>query len=101
VTSTLVCRRTLSLGAGTVYAWESAEGATGGVLVDREGAVARPCTPEGVLVGDMLLRRSAGDVEQPDPDQEARRAFLLAASVIFQEWQRQGRPPETVTRTYW
>ncbi|MFD9392867.1 hypothetical protein ACFWBB_19775 [Streptomyces sp. NPDC060000] len=69
--------------------------------MDAEEAVARPCTVRGIVVGDMLLRASVGNVEQPDSDPEIRRSFLIAASVIFQEWQRQGRLPEEITRTYW
>ncbi|MFH8290292.1 hypothetical protein [Streptomyces sp. NPDC018059] len=49
----------------------------------------------------MLLDKSAGNVENPDPDPGIRRAFLMAASVIFQERERQGHLPDTITRTYW
>ncbi|MBQ0828399.1 hypothetical protein [Streptomyces tagetis] len=49
----------------------------------------------------MVMRRSVGCVERADPRPEVRRAFLLVASVIFHEWQRLGRLPESVTRTYW
>ncbi|WP_371214447.1 hypothetical protein [Streptomyces sp. AD55] len=95
------CRRVVWGEGGVVYAWEDGDGGSGHVLVDPEGEVVRPCTARGSAVGAMALRRRAGCVEQPDPRPEARRAFLLVASVIFQEWRRRGRPPETVTRTYW
>ncbi|WP_162492344.1 hypothetical protein [Streptomyces sp. CFMR 7] len=49
----------------------------------------------------MLLDKNVGNVENPDPDPELRRAFLIAASVIFQEGKRQGRLPGKITRTYW
>jgi hypothetical protein len=101
VASTLTCRKTLSTETGCVYAWETGDGVAGNLLVETEGAVARPCTPQGVVVGGMLLRQTVGSVEQPDANPDARRCFLSAASVIFQEWQRQGRLPEKVTRTYW
>ncbi|MCZ9346629.1 hypothetical protein NGM37_53885, partial [Streptomyces sp. TRM76130] len=84
-----------------VYVWKTGEGAVGHVLIDTEEAVARPCTPQGIVVGDMLLREGVGNIEQPDSDPEVRRCFLIAASVIFQEWRRQGLLPEEITRTYW
>lgn len=101
VTASLTCRRTASLEAGSVYAWETAEGATGNILIDPEGSVARPCTPQGTAIGDMLLDKGIGNVENPDPDPKLRRAFLIVVSAVFQEWERQGQPPEEVTRTYW
>jgi hypothetical protein len=101
VTASLWCRKTLSLDAGSVYAWETAEGATGHILIDPQGSVARPCTMEGIALGDMLLDKSVGNVENPDPDPRVRRAFLIAASAIFQGGERQGRPPDKITRTYW
>jgi hypothetical protein len=101
VTASLTCRRVLFAEAGSVYAWETAEGATGHLVIDREESVARPCTPEGIPRGDMLLDKSVGNVENPDPDPGSRRAFLVAASAIFQEAERQGRLPDKVTRAYW
>ncbi|MEV5601333.1 hypothetical protein AB0L33_07825 [Streptomyces sp. NPDC052299] len=101
MTASLTCRKTHSLEAGYVYAWETAEGVTGHVLIDRDESVAHPCTPEGITLGDMLLDKRIGNVENPDPDPKLRRAFLIAASVIFQEGERQGRLPDDVTRTYW
>lgn len=99
--STLICTKISSGDAGTVYTWETGEGATGHVLIDAEEAVARPCTPQGSVLGEMALRRSEGNVERPDSDPEARRSFLIAASVIFHEWRRRSRLPEKITRTYW
>ncbi|MFE3604857.1 hypothetical protein [Streptomyces goshikiensis] len=101
MTASLTCRKVLSLGAGSVYAWETAEGVTGNIMIDPEGSLARPCTPEGIAIGDMLLDKNVGNVENPDPDPKIRRAFLIAASAIFQEGERQGRLPDEVTRTYW
>ncbi|BAU81373.1 hypothetical protein SLA_0418 [Streptomyces laurentii] len=101
VTASLTCRKTLSSEAGSVYAWETAEGASGSILIDVGESVARPCTPEGTLLGAMLLDRNVGNVENPDPDPVIRRAFLITASVIFQERERQGRLPDEITRTYW
>ncbi|WP_159054485.1 hypothetical protein [Streptomyces dysideae] len=101
MTASLTCRKILSIEAGSVYAWETAEGATGNILIDPEESVAHPCTPEGITLGDMLLDKNVGNVENPDPDPELRRAFLIAASVIFQERERQGRLPDKITRTYW
>lgn len=101
VTASLMCRKIADLEAGSVYAWETAEGISGYVLADAEGSVARPCTPEGVTLGDMLLDKSVGNIENPDPNPKMRRAFLIAASVIFQERERQGRLPDEITRTYW
>ncbi|MFI1566324.1 hypothetical protein ACH4ZX_25260 [Streptomyces sp. NPDC020490] len=49
----------------------------------------------------MLLDKNVGNVENPDPDPELRRAFLIAASLIFQETARQGRLPDKSTHTYW
>ncbi|MFD7709311.1 hypothetical protein ACFV6E_08225 [Streptomyces sp. NPDC059785] len=101
MTASLTCRRTACLEAGSVYAWETADGVTGNILVDSVHSTARPCTPEGSTLGAMFLDRNTGTIENPDPDPELRRAFLLAASVIFQEAGRQGRLPDKVTRTYW
>ncbi|TRV77702.1 hypothetical protein FKN01_14490 [Streptomyces sp. 130] len=101
MTASLTCRKTHSLEAGHAYAWETAEGVTGHILIDRDISVARPCTPEGTTLGDMLLDKRIGNVENPDPDPKVRRAFLIAASVIFQEAERQGRLPDDITRTYW
>ncbi|MFM9609206.1 hypothetical protein [Streptomyces niveiscabiei] len=52
-----------------------------------------------MAIGNMFLDKNVGNVENPDP--ELRRAFLVAASAIFQESDRQGRLPDRVTRTYW
>ncbi|WP_145501151.1 hypothetical protein [Streptomyces sp. CFMR 7] len=101
MTASLTCRKIASLEAGSVYAWETAEGVTGNILIDPEESVAHPCTPGGVIIGNMLLDKNVGNVENPDPDPELRRAFLIAASVIFQEGKRQGRLPDKITRTYW
>ncbi|MEU6525045.1 hypothetical protein ABZ892_20055 [Streptomyces sp. NPDC046924] len=101
MTASLTCRKTLSLEVGSVYAWETAEGITGNILIDPEESVARPCTPEGTTLGNMLLDKNVGQVENPDPDPKLRRAFLIVASAIFQEGKRQGRLPDKVTRTYW
>ncbi|MFG3552312.1 hypothetical protein [Streptomyces sp. NPDC047725] len=101
MTASLACKRIHSLGAGSVYAWETAEGVTGNILIDPEGSVARPCTLEGITLGDMLLDKNIGNVENPDPDPKLRRAFLIAASAIFQEGERQGRLPDKITRAYW
>ncbi|MFF7145389.1 hypothetical protein ACFZB5_29950 [Streptomyces nodosus] len=101
MTAALTCRKTHSLETGSVYAWETAEGATGNVLIDLAEAVARPCTPEGAVLGEMFLEKIVGNTQNPDPDPEIRRAFLIAASVIFQEGERQGRLPDTITRTHW
>jgi hypothetical protein len=101
VTASLTCRKIHSLESGSVYAWETAEGVTGNILIDPEGSVARPCTPEGIPVGDMLLDKNIGNVEKPDPDPKLRRAFLIVASAIFQEGERQGKLPDAITRTYW
>ncbi|WP_371749775.1 hypothetical protein OG302_40645 [Streptomyces sp. NBC_01283] len=51
----------------------------------------------------MLLDKNVATVENPDPDPKVRHAFLLAASVIFQEAKRQGQGqlPDKITRTYW
>ncbi|WP_030560206.1 hypothetical protein [Streptomyces aureocirculatus] len=102
MTASLTCKKVACLEAGAaVYTWETAEGATGNVLIDPEASVARPCTAEGHPLGAMLLDKSVGNVENPDPDPGIRRAFLMAASVIFQERERQGHLPDTITRTYW
>jgi hypothetical protein len=101
VTASLTCRKVLTVEAGSVYAWETAEGTSGHLLIDAEEAVARPCTQEGTPLGGMRLDRRIGNVENPDPDPALRRAFLIAASVIFQERERQGLLPDAVTRTYW
>jgi hypothetical protein len=101
VTASLTCRKIHSLEAGSVYAWEPAEGVTGNILIDPEGSVARPCTLEGMTFGDMLLDKNVGNLENPAPDPKLRRAFLIAASAIFQEGERQGRLPDKITRTYW
>ncbi|MDQ0578976.1 hypothetical protein [Streptomyces rishiriensis] len=101
MTASLTCRMIHSLEAGSVYAWENAEGGTGNILIEPEGSVARLCTPEGIILGDMLLDKNVGNVENPDPDPKVRRSFLMAASVIFQEGERQGRLPDKITRTYW
>ncbi|EST36178.1 hypothetical protein N566_16620 [Streptomycetaceae bacterium MP113-05] len=69
--------------------------------MESDGSVARPCTPEGTPLGATFLDRRRGRVENPDPDPGLRRAFLIVASVLFQEWERQGRLPDTVTRTFW
>ncbi|MFJ4807865.1 hypothetical protein [Streptomyces longwoodensis] len=86
---------------GSVYSWETAEGVAGNILIDPEGSVARPCTPEGIPLGDMLLDKNFGNAENPDPDPSFRRAFLIAASVILQEGERQGHLPDVITRAYW
>ncbi|MEU6343738.1 hypothetical protein ABZ883_22675 [Streptomyces sp. NPDC046977] len=99
--STLVCTMLLSRGAEAVYAWEDGDGAVGYVLIDAEEEIARPCTRQGRALGDTVLRKHVGNVEEPDPDPVKRRSFLVAASVIFQEWQRQGRLPQRISRTYW
>ncbi|MEU1295176.1 hypothetical protein ABZ439_22400 [Streptomyces sp. NPDC005840] len=96
----LTCAKTAFLEVGSVYAWET-EGETGNILIDPEGSVARPCTLEGIAFGDMFLDKNVGNVENPDPDPKLRRAFLIAASVIFQEGERQGQLPDKITRTYW
>ncbi|MEV5986456.1 hypothetical protein AB0L85_15795 [Streptomyces sp. NPDC052051] len=101
MTASLTCRKTLSLEAGSVYAWETAEGTTGNILIDPAESVARPCSAEGMPLGGMVLVKSVGNVENPHPDPEIRRAFLTAASVIFQEGERQGQLPDKITRTYW
>jgi hypothetical protein len=101
VTSALTCTKTRPLEAGFFYAWETAEGVAGHLLIDAEGSVARPRTPKGTCLGSMRLRKSVGDVEGPDPDPELCRAFLVAASVICQEKVRQGRLPDKITRTFW
>ncbi|MGV9273353.1 hypothetical protein [Streptomyces griseosporeus] len=99
--ASLTCRKVLSEDAGSVYAWETAEGASGHLLIDAEEAVARPCTPEGRPLGGMFLDRRIGNLRNPDSDPARRRAFLIAASVIFQERERRGLLPDTVTRMYW
>ncbi len=101
VTASLTCRKTISLEVGSVYAWETAEGVTGNILIDPEGSVARPCTLEGITLGEMLLDKNVGNVENPGLDPKLVRAFLIAASAIFQEGERQGRLPDKITRTYW
>lgn len=101
VTASLKCRKTLSLATGYVYAWKAEGGGAGYVLIDPEGAVARPCTPEGVIIGHMFLDKNIGNVENPDPTPGTRRAFLTVASAIFQEGTRQGRLPDSIMRTYW
>lgn len=101
VTASLVGRKILSLEAGSVYTWETAEGATGNILIDSEESVARLCTSEGLPLGDMLLDKNVGNVENPHPDPQLRIAFLVVAAAIFQEAQRQGRLPDKITRTYW
>ncbi|WDM16051.1 hypothetical protein J3S85_33970 [Streptomyces lavenduligriseus] len=101
MTASLTCRKTLSLEAGSVYAWETAEGATGHILIDLDRSVVRPCTVEGIILGNMLLDKNIGNLENPDPDPTLRRSFLIAASVIFREGERQGRLPDKITRTYW
>ncbi|GAA4824999.1 hypothetical protein GCM10023220_68540 [Streptomyces ziwulingensis] len=101
VTASLTCRKTASLEAGSVYAWETAEGVTGNILIDPEGSVARPCTLEGIILGDMLLDKKVGNVENSDPEPKLSRAFLIVASAIFQEGERQGQLPDKITRTYW
>ncbi|MEU9711086.1 hypothetical protein AB0E21_21140 [Streptomyces sp. NPDC047967] len=99
--ASLMCRRIRSLEAGFVYAWETAEGATGNILINSEGSVARPCTPGGTALGDTLLDKNIGNVENPHPDPKLRRDFLIVASAIFQEAERQGRLPDQITRAYW
>lgn len=101
VTASVACRKILSFEAGSVYAWETIEGATGNVLIDPEASVARACTPEGTSLGGMILDKNVGNVENPDPDPAFRRAFLTVASAILREAERQGRLPDKVTRTYW
>ncbi|MFE4545814.1 hypothetical protein [Streptomyces sp. NPDC056785] len=101
MTASWVCRKIADLETGSVHAWETAEGLTGNILVDPAESVARPCTPEGIPLGEMRLDKSAGTVENPDPDQELRHVFLIIASLILLETERQGRPPDRITRTYW
>ncbi|GHD22098.1 hypothetical protein [Streptomyces galbus] len=101
MTASLTCRKTHLLEAGSVYAWETADGITGNIVITADGSVARPCTPQGIPLGDMLLDKNIGDVEHPDPDPKVRRAFLITASAIFQERERQGHLPDVITRTYW
>lgn len=101
VTASLTCRKTTSFEAGSVYAWETAEGATGNVLIDPAGSIARPCTPEGTPLGHMTLDKNSGNTDDPDPDPQLRRTFLITASAIFQEAERQGHLPDELTRTYW
>ncbi|MGQ4375879.1 hypothetical protein ACN6K9_005685 [Streptomyces sp. SAS_267] len=101
MTASLACRKILAVGAGSVYAWETIEGATGNILVDPDASVARACTPEGTLLGTMVLDKNVGNVENPDPDPGLRRAFLAVAAAILREAERQGRLPDKVTRTYW
>ncbi|KUL62401.1 hypothetical protein ADL30_05835 [Streptomyces sp. NRRL S-1521] len=91
-----------SLDTGAVvYAWTTVEGITGNILIDPEGAIARPCTAAGDPLGDTLLDKRVGNVQNPDPDPGVRTAFLKIAAVLFMEKERQGRLPDAVTRTYW
>ncbi len=76
MTPSLTCTRTASLEAGSVHSWETAEGVTGSILIDPEGPVARPCTPQGRVFGDTVLDRDRGNTENP------------------------GRLPDGITRTY-
>ncbi|MFE2296873.1 hypothetical protein ACFXAW_01600 [Streptomyces sp. NPDC059445] len=101
MTASLACRKTRSLEAGTVYAWESIEGATGHLLIDPGETLARPCTPEGIPLGETRLDKNVGTVENPDPNPELRRAFLTAAAAVLRETERQGHLPDRVTRTFW
>ncbi|MFJ1646654.1 hypothetical protein [Streptomyces sp. NPDC088258] len=99
--ASLTCTKTRSLETGSVYAWETAEGDAGNILIGLMEPVARPCTPEGTTLGEMLLYGNVGNVEKSDPDLKVRRAFLIAASVILQERERQGCLPDKILRTYW
>ncbi|MFE1289793.1 hypothetical protein [Streptomyces sp. NPDC058751] len=101
MTASLICRKTLSLEAGTVYAWETVEGFTGSILLAPERSVARACTPEGTPLGGTLLDKNTGNVENPDPDPALRRAFLTVASAILREAERQDPLPDRIARTYW
>ncbi|MFD8915684.1 hypothetical protein [Streptomyces sp. NPDC059575] len=82
-----------------VYDWEIDDSVTGHVLLRTDTEEVRPCTPDAVPIGDMLVRRGSGNVENPDP--ATRVDFVVVAAALFQEWKRAGRPPEIVTRTYW
>ncbi|MDQ0790397.1 hypothetical protein [Streptomyces sp. B3I8] len=103
MTASLMCRKILSLEAGSVYAWETGEGDAGNILTDPEGSVARPCTPEGTITGRMVLEKNVGNVEnvEPDSDPRIRDTFLVVAAAILREAERQGRLPDKVTRVYW
>lgn len=101
VAASLTCRKIHVGGMGTVYAWETADGDTGNILITPDGSAARPCTPEGTSLGDTVLRKDTGNVEHAALNPKLRRTFLLTASLIFQEQERQGHPPDRITRTYW
>ncbi|MFD5637856.1 hypothetical protein ACFWJM_27430 [Streptomyces sp. NPDC127077] len=101
MTASLACRKIRSLEAGTVYAWVTVEGATGHLLIDPEESVAHACTSDGVPLGEMRLDKHVGNVENPDPNPELRRAFLIAAAAILRETEHQGHLPDKVMRTFW
>ncbi|MEV0126615.1 hypothetical protein AB0I16_34580 [Streptomyces sp. NPDC050703] len=102
MTASFSCKIIASLDTGAgVYAWTTVEGITGNILIDPEGVIARPCTAAGDPLGDTLLDKRVGNVQNPDPDPGVRTAFLKIAAVLFMEKERQGRLPDAVTRTYW
>jgi hypothetical protein len=101
VTASFMSKKTLSFAAGSVYAWSTVEGDTGNILINAEESVARPCSPEGEVIGRMRLDRKLGSMEHPDADPRVRNTFMVVAMAILRETERQGRLPDTITRAYW
>ncbi|MEU1535669.1 hypothetical protein [Streptomyces fagopyri] len=97
--SVRITKRDSDADTGVVYDWVIDDSASGHVLLREDTEVIRPCTPSAVPVGNMMARRGAGSVENPDP--ATRKDFVVVVAALFEEWKRAGHPPETVTRTYW
>jgi hypothetical protein len=101
VTASFMSKRILSSESGSVYAWRTVEGDTGNVLIDPGESVARPCTPEGEVIGRMLLDKNLESMEHPDADPRVRNTFMVVAVAILREAERQGQLPDKVMRAYW
>ncbi|MBY8882910.1 hypothetical protein [Actinacidiphila acidipaludis] len=94
-----ITRRGPVADGGIVYGWGIDDRATGHVVLRADTEVVRPCTPSGVPIGTMLARRGEANVEHPDP--ALHRDFVVVIAALFRAWERTGRPPEAVTRTFW
>ncbi|MEV5240564.1 hypothetical protein AB0K89_15915 [Streptomyces cinnamoneus] len=85
-------------GDGVVYEWVRDDRSTGHVVVDEAEETIRPCDAMGNVIGQMLIRRTVGDVENPEP--ESRGNFVVVAAAIFREWVKAGSLPEAVSRSF-
>lgn len=82
----------------TVYEWVRDDRTTGHVVVNEAEEMIRPCDSAGNPVGEMLIRKSVGNAENPDPATRGR--FLVVAATIFQEWSKVGSLPQTISRNF-